>query len=78
MTQIDDIHYQVKTPVSGMDYIFWSYWTKAYQILQDNDNGIGYLPQPGSETLLLKIPHMHGSNLEKLSWYPSRSFTPID
>lgn len=58
MPQTDNIHSQVKTPVSGMDYIFWSHWTKGSQILQDNYNDIGHLPQPGSKTLLFKVPHM--------------------
>ena len=80
MPQLDILCHQIKSPVPRMGYILLSCWPKG-----DHDpcptniiaqcQGIGCSPQPDGKGLFLKMALM-SSNMEKMSWCPTNTFTP--
>lgn len=80
-SQLDILHYQIKSPVQKMSNFCWNHWILSsldLWLLQSNTNILFYSPELYSKTLV-KNHHIHEiKNMEKFSCYSPWSFIPTD
>lgn len=72
---------QINHPVPGTATCFWVLAYRPHSPPQNVwaiGDGVGCPTRPHSKPLLLKTPHAYIINMEKWSWYSTRSLTPPD